>query len=72
MRNLGIKKQSQPIVSFLLYLVLIKPSSLIIREKKRNIRRKNKIGKILLWLSEKMPLKIMVKTKKATESAIII
>ena len=49
----------------------MKPSSLIIRNKKRSIRRKNKIEKNLLQPLEIMLLKVVVRRKKATESAII-
>ena len=42
------------------------------QEKKKSIGRKNKIKKILFQPLETTPLKVMVRRKKATESAIII
>ena len=42
------------------------------QEKKKSIEIKNKIEKILLWSLETMPLKVVVRRKKATKSAIIV
>lgn len=44
--------------------------SLIAKKKRKSIEKK-KIGKILFWPSEITPLKIIVREKKVTKSAII-
>ena len=50
----------------------MRPSNLIVKKRIRNIRRKNKIEKIFLWLLKIMPLKMVVRRKKAMGSAIIV
>ena len=52
-------------------ILLISPPSLLIKNRKRNIIRKNKIGKTLLWQLGIMTLR-MVKKKKATRSVKIV
>ena len=70
-KNLDPRNWSRPMISLLLYPAPMRLSSLIARKKRKSIRRKNKIENFFFRLPETMPLKVMIRRKKAMESAII-
>ena len=71
LKSLGLKKQIWLIIRLLLYLASMKLLSLILKNRKKSIRRRNKIRKILFQPLKIMPLKVIVRRKNAIENITI-